>query len=109
MKGMGRDWFRRLDPAPFVHAPGAPPSRRLDRRLPAAATYRAARCRPSSRQDAGAPADRPARRFPSSAFSLLTIAICVLATLSCSPKERPRHNVLLITLDTTRADHVNAN
>src|SRR5438874_2015787 len=49
------------------------------------------------------------RTLRPSAFSLLTIAVCVLATLSCSPKERPRYNVLLITLDTTRADHVNAN
>jgi arylsulfatase A-like enzyme/tetratricopeptide (TPR) repeat protein len=42
-----------------------------------------------------------------SAFCLLTLAI--LTTLACAPKEHPKRNVLLVTLDTTRADHVNAN
>jgi choline-sulfatase len=40
---------------------------------------------------------------------LLPSAFCLLLlTSSCQPQEHPRYNVLLITLDTVRADHVGA-
>ena len=44
-----------------------------------------------------------------SLFALLPSALCLLTFITACHHERPRYSVLLITLDTTRADHINAN
>lgn len=49
------------------------------------------------------------RRNPQpSSFSLHPFLLLLLLA-ACKPAEHPRRNVLLITLDTTRADHINGN